>query len=341
MSDTSEEITSAISKCRATLESLQVQLNANVLGQDQLVKQLIIALAAGGHVLLEGLPGLGKTLLVKALAQTLSCKFSRVQFTPDLVPSDITGCMLCEEDTQGQRHFRFRPGPIFTNLLLADEINRGTPKTQAALLEAMAEFHVTVDTSVHSLPDPFVVVATQNPIEMEGTYPLPEAQIDRFMMKIMVSSPSLEQMTRVLEQTTSSQETSIAQVCSLEDIVAIRKLVRDIVVTRAAASYAANIIAASNPQSPLCPSEVGRYLAYGSSIRGGQALLLAAKVSALLDGRINVSFADIQDNIKPCLRHRLILNFMGEAENLHSDDLLDKLLESVTPQSHWSGTQPK
>ncbi|MGH2354437.1 MAG: AAA family ATPase [Chloroflexota bacterium] len=304
-----------------------------IVGQDEVLRGVLICLLAGNsHVLLEGVPGLGKTRLVRALAETLDLDYARVQFTPDLMPADITGTNIISEDAAGERRFRFESGPVFTNLLLADEINRATPKTQAALLEAMAETQVTVANTQHRLPAPFMVLATQNPIEMEGTYPLPEAQLDRFLFKINVTYPSGNELVAILDRTTSDRMPDVNRVAGTEDIRRMQALARQVPIAQHVTEYAARLVMATRPDDRDAPRATRDFVRFGASPRGGQALVLASKVSALLDGRYNVSYEDIRRVAHPALRHRLILNFEADAEGVSADTVIDQIVMSVRPE---------
>ncbi|MBI3998354.1 MAG: AAA family ATPase, partial [Armatimonadetes bacterium] len=294
-------------------------------GQREVVDQVLTALVAGGHVLLEGVPGLGKTLLVRTLGQVTGLGFGRVQFTPDLMPGDITGTQVFDRETGG---LRFAPGPIFTNLLLADEINRATPRTQSALLEAMQEHTVTAGGQSHRLPEPFFVLATQNPLEMEGTYPLPEAQLDRFLFKVLVPFPSDEELARIGERTTGPAPATPSRVLESADLAAATELARQVVVAPHVLQHAVRLIGATHPDRSPVP-DVQRFVRYGSSPRGLQALLLAAKVSALRAGRWNVAFADLDRLAPPALRHRLILQFEATAEGVAPDLIVARILATV------------
>ncbi|MCX7643330.1 MAG: MoxR family ATPase [Armatimonadetes bacterium] len=315
--------------CRDVLRAVESEIRKIIVGMNEIVESVLVALAAGGHVLLEGVPGLGKTMLVRTLAQALNLKFSRIQFTPDLMPADITGTDVLTETETGQRTFEFRPGPIFANIVLADEINRATPKTQSALLEAMQELAVTVSGRRYILDPPFWVMATQNPIEQEGTYPLPEAQLDRFFFKLLVPYPSLDELREIVDRTTGAELPKVEPVASREDLLRLQRIVREVPVAPHIRDYALKIVVATHPNSEFAPPEVNRYVRYGASPRAAQTLLLAGKVFALLDGRYNVSRDDIKKAVKPALRHRVILNFEAEADQVTTDLLLDRIVEHV------------
>ncbi|MBS2035374.1 AAA family ATPase [bacterium] len=310
-------------------QKVRGQLQQVVVGQSALLDQVLWALVAGGNVLLEGVPGLGKTLLVKTLGQVLDLSFARCQFTPDLMPSDILGTQILETANDGSRHFRFQAGPVFTNLLLADEINRATPKTQSALLEAMQERQVTVAGQPHALPDPFFVLATQNPIDMEGTYPLPEAQVDRFMFKVQVEFPSQDELARILDLTTGAHLPGVEPVCSGEDLKHMQKLARDVEVAPELVQSIARLIRQTHPTLAEAPEQVRKYVRYGSSPRGAQSILLSAKARALAAGRLNVALEDVQMVAMPCLRHRVLPSFEGEAEGVGSEAVLRPLIEGL------------
>ena len=296
---------------------------------EPVVEEVMLCLLAGGHILLEGVPGLGKTLLVRTLAETLDLSFSRIQFTPDLMPTDIIGTNIIETDPSGARDFRFQRGPIFGNLILADEINRATPKTQSAVLEAMQERTVSVARRRHKLPEPFFVLATQNPLEMEGTYPLPEAQVDRFLLKTIVPSPELEPLVEVLRRTTGAETPSAAQAATGKRVLEMQALAREVIVAKHVAEYVGRLVLATHPGSEYAPEPVRRLVRYGSSPRGGQAMLLAAKVRALREGRANVAFEDIRRVAAAALRHRLILSFEGHAAGVAPDRLIEQAIEHV------------
>ncbi|MCY3935836.1 MAG: AAA family ATPase [Chloroflexi bacterium] len=300
-----------------------------VVGQQEILRHVLICMLASRHALLEGVPGLGKTLLIRTLAAALQLNFSRIQFTPDLMPSDIIGTDILEETEEGRRAFRFQHGPIFANLILADEINRATPKTQSALLEAMQEKTVTVAGRRYALEAPFFVLATQNPLEMEGTYPLPEAQLDRFLFKIQVDYPAVDELVRILDRTTGIAEPTAQAVASGEEILEMGALALNLPVASHLSDYVARLVFASHPNATEAPPEVRQYIRYGASPRGAQAILIGAKVNALLEGRFNVSFGDIEAVAAPALRHRLLLNFEGLAENIVPDAIVQALLRDT------------
>ena len=312
---------------------LEREVHKVIVGHDEIVDQVLVALFAGGHVLLEGVPGLGKTLLVRTLAGCLDLSFSRIQFTPDLMPADIIGTNIIVEDAEGRRHFRFERGPVFAHILLADEVNRATPKTQSALLEAMQESSVTVAGTSHRLPAPFFVLATQNPIEMEGTYPLPEAQLDRFLFKLRVRYPALEQLNEIIERTTASREQTVQQVMSGTQALAARELVREVPIAAHVRGFVSTLVMATHPEWEDAPDMTRRYVRYGASPRAAQALVLGAKVLALRSGRFAVSVDDVKSIALPVLRHRIILNFEGEAEGIDADRLLSDVMETVESSS--------
>jgi MoxR-like ATPase len=307
---------------RAATERLEAAVGEVIVGQRELVRGVIITLLAGGNALLEGVPGLGKTLLVRTLAEALDATFSRIQFTPDLMPADIVGTNILVEDAEGHKAFRFEPGPVFAHLVLADEVNRATPKTQSALLEAMQERNVTVGKATHRLPEPFFVLATQNPLEMEGTYPLPEAQLDRFLFKLMVPFPSREELVAIADRTTGPALRRAPKVADLPTLRGMQRLAREVPIAPHVSAHAANLVLASHPEDERAPETVRRYVSYGASPRAVQALVVAAKIRALLDGRFNVATDDLDALAPPVLRHRVGLNFEGQAERVAPEDLV-------------------
>ena len=309
--------------------ALKAEIARVIVGQQEIVEGALLALMAGGHVLLEGVPGLGKTLLVRTIAETMGLNFARVQFTPDLMPADIVGTNIIVEGESGEKMFRFQSGPVFTNLLLADEINRATPKTQSALLEAMQERQVTVGGSTYGLDPIFFVLATQNPLEMEGTYPLPEAQLDRFIFKLLISYPTRADLIQVLRRTTSEEMPRAEKIALPEELTEMRKLVREVIIAPHVEELAADLLLATQPTAEKTADLVRRYVRFGASPRGAQAMVLTAKARALLSGRYNVSTGDILAVAKPSLRHRIILNFEGEADAVTTDAILDDVIESV------------
>jgi MoxR-like ATPase len=311
---------------------IEQEVGRVIVGQKDLVRQAMICLLANGHALLEGVPGLGKTMLVRTIADVIDCSFNRIQFTPDLMPADITGTNILIEEG-GSRVFRFQPGPVFANLVLADEINRATPKTQSSLLEAMQEHQVTVARQRYPLEPPFFVLATQNPLEMEGTYPLPEAQLDRFLFKIMVPFPSEDDLVQIVDRTTGSDVPAAGKICTAAEIVEMQRLARAVPIAPHVAAYAVSVLSATHPDQPRAPEIVRDYVRYGGSPRGAQALVTAGKIGALLDGRFNVSVDDIRAAALPALRHRVILNFEGEAEGITPEAIVRSVLDSVAPPS--------
>jgi len=308
---------------------LQAEVGKVIVGQEQVVEDVLIALAAHGHVLLEGVPGLGKTLLVRSLAQALKLDFSRVQFTPDLMPADIIGTHLLVDDPDGGRRLEFRRGPVFTQVLLADEINRATPKTQSALLEAMAEGSVTTGGTRHELPGPFFVLATQNPLEMEGTYPLPEAQLDRFFSKVLVPFPTLDELGGIIDRTTGVEAPEAQPVLDAADLIEMQQTVRRVLLADPVKRYGLSIVLGTHPSGDGSTAAAARWLRYGASPRGAQAIILGARVRALLDGRPQVGFDDVEQAALPALRHRVLLNFEAEGEGLSADDVVAQVLDEV------------
>ncbi|PYM20707.1 MAG: AAA family ATPase [Candidatus Rokuibacteriota bacterium] len=312
-----------------SFEALRTEVEKVIVGHREIINHVLIGMFAGGHVLLEGVPGLGKTLLIKTLAEGLELSFSRIQFTPDLMPADIIGTNIIVEDSDGRKHFQFQQGPIFAHILLADEINRATPKTQSALLEGMQEASVTVGGVSRPLPGPFFVLATQNPIEMEGTYPLPEAQLDRFLLKLRVRYPALEELNAIIDRTTQARTVAVDRVMSGAKVMAFRELIREVPIAAHVRDLASTIIMATHPLWEHAPDVARRFVRYGASPRGAQGLVLAAKVRALAEGRFNVSVDDLRTLAAPALRHRIILNFEGEAEGIDIDSLVAQIVESA------------
>ena len=318
---------------REMFEAIRGEVGRVIVGHEDIVDSVLIALFSGGHVLLEGVPGLGKTLLVRTLGSALSLEFRRIQFTPDLMPADIAGTNLVVEDaTSGRKEFQFQKGPIFGQIILADEVNRATPKTQSAMLEAMQEHSVTSGGQVRKLLEPFMVLATQNPIEQEGTYPLPEAQLDRFFFKLLVTYSNREQLKAVLDRTTTGREPQAQTVADAAKILWAQKLVRRVVVAEHVQDYAIRLVLATHPQGEFATTMVNQFVRFGSSPRGVQAVVLAAKVWAMLDERYHVSFDDIARSVLPALRHRLLLNFEGQAEGIQTDEVLIEVLKN-TPKT--------
>ena len=316
----------SVEQFRQRFTRIREELGRMIVGQSDIVESVLVAFFAAGHVLLEGVPGLGKTMLVRTLADAVSLKFSRVQFTPDLMPSDIIGTTIIREDEGGRKSFQFQPGPVFANVLLADEINRATPKTQSALLEAMQERHVTVAGETHRLDEPFMVLATQNPLEMEGTYPLPEAQLDRFLFKLRVTFPTADDLHGILDRTTQTEAPRIEKVIDGPEVLALRGVVREVPMAREVQAHAIALVLATHPENAEAAPLAKKFVRYGASPRGVQALILAAKIYALLDGRFHVSREDIDKAALPSLRHRIILNFEGEAEGATSEQIIEEIL---------------
>jgi len=314
----------------AKFKRLRAEIGKAIVGQDEIVDGVLTCLFVGGHALLEGVPGLGKTYLIRTLAQALSLDFSRIQFTPDLMPADIIGTNIVMDDpATGHREFRFQHGPLFAQIVLADEINRATPKTQSALLEAMQEHTVTVGGKRYTLKEPFFVMATQNPIEQEGTYPLPEAQLDRFFYKLIVEYSSREELKTILDRTTTGFVADIQPIMSQDEILGAQKLVKRVILAPHVQDYVVRLTMGTHPEGEFATDMTNKYVRWGSSPRGAQALTLASKVHALLDGRFNVSFEDVKKAALPALRHRVLLNFEGEAENMSTDSVIEDMIERI------------
>ena len=322
-----DELAEELQGFRATIQRLREEIGRVIVGHDDVVTHVLTGLMIGGHVLLEGVPGLGKTLLVRTLADVMNLTFRRIQFTPDLMPADLIGTNVVMESEGGARRFEFQRGPVFTHILLADEINRATPKTQSALLEAMQEKSVTVAGTTHHLEDPFFVMATQNPLEMEGTYPLPEAQLDRFMFKLMVRYPDFEEFELIIERTTAALEPTVERFFDGHQILRFRQLIRHVPISDEVRRFAIQLVMGTHPESEFATPMVKRYVRYGASPRAGQAIILASKMLALLDERVNVSREDLEVVMLPALRHRIILNFEAQAEGISSDQILRDVAE--------------
>jgi MoxR-like ATPase len=318
-----------IQSFRQTWDKLRAEIGKVMVGHQEIVDGTLTAILAGGHVLLEGVPGLGKTLLVRTLSEVLDLSFNRIQFTPDLMPADILGTNLVVETPEGRREFQFQRGPIFAHIILADEINRATPKTQSAMLEAMQEKQVTAAGELRKLAEPFFVLATQNPIDQEGTYPLPEAQLDRFFFKLLVGYPSGEELTEIINRTTEKHRAQLEKVVDGASLMELQTLVREVPVASHVKDYAVRLVLATHPKTETAVGVSNQYLRFGSSPRGAQTLILAGKVRALTQGRFNVSFDDLQAVAAPALRHRLILNFEAEAEAITTDLIIAQVLKDV------------
>lgn len=318
-----------VEEFRKKISALRVEIGKTIVGNEEVVDGVLTCMLAGGHALLEGVPGLGKTMLVKTLAEALHLAFSRVQFTPDLMPADILGTTVIDEVAGGGKAFEFRKGPIFANIVLADEINRATPKTQSALLEAMQEHRVSVGKKTYTLEEPFIVLATQNPLEMEGTYPLPEAQLDRFLFKLHVPFPNRDELHSILERTTGEAMGERAAVLHREDVLTMQKLVRQVPVAKHVTDYAIRLLQATHPDGPDCPDIVKRFVRFGGSPRGAQSVLLASKIRALFEGRFAASIDDVKKVALPALRHRVLLNFEGEAEGIKTDQVLQEIIKTI------------
>lgn len=333
MEATKTDLTADVAEFSRLFRSIETEVSKVIVGQRDVVRLTLAAIFAGGHVLLEGAPGLGKTLLVKSIADALGLTFHRIQFTSDLMPSDITGTQVLSEDENGRRSFVFKLGPLFANIVLADEINRAGPKTQSALLEAMEEKQVSVLGATHKLPQPFFVLATQNPVELEGTYPLPEAQLDRFIFKVLVPSPTPSELKEILARTTGTSSVKLGSLLPPDEtvmsIMTMRQLVRRVVVAPPLEDVLVGMIMSLTPGSSNCTERASEYLRFGPGPRGAQAVLMAAKVFALLDNRINLAYEDLKEAVVPALRHRLILNYQAEAEGVTSDEIIKEVRDAT------------
>lgn len=330
MTQANNEVEQACHEFRQVFDTLRCEIGKVIVGHQDIVEDVLITLFCGGHVLLEGVPGLGKTLLVRTLSDALSLQFKRIQFTPDLMPADIIGTrmVLVDPDT-GRRSFEFQSGPIFGQIILADEINRATPKTQSAMLEAMQEQSVTTGGTVHSLPSPFMVLATQNPIEQEGTYPLPEAQLDRFFFKLLVPYSGRQELATILSRTTQGETPRAQAVVTVDQILQMQTLIKRVAVAPHVQDYGIRLVLATHPQGEFAPAITNQFIRFGASPRGVQALILGGKVRALLDARYHLSFDDVQRSFLPALRHRIMLNFEGQAEGMEPDQVLLKIQQDV------------
>jgi MoxR-like ATPase len=330
MAETLTADLAVVDRATRDLSRVRDEIGKVIVGQTGVIDGVLICLIAGGHVLLEGVPGLGKTTLLRTLSRVLELRYSRIQFTPDLMPGDIVGSMVMENDEHGHKSFRFQPGPIFAHLVLADEINRATPKTQSALLEAMQERTVTSGTSTYTLDMPFLVMATQNPIEMEGTYPLPEAQLDRFLMKILVNYPSREDLSRIVDLTTRNDDVELRQVLDRRGIAELKSICKQVVVAPHVQEFAIDLVMATQPGTPKAPDITNRYIRYGSSPRGAQALIECGRVLALMKGRMHLSIDDVTAIAPAVLRHRIILNFDAHADGESTETVLHKIFDHVS-----------
>jgi len=323
------DLNKQVDSIRSNFDTVIRELSKIIVGQEELIKHLFICLLCGSHALIEGVPGLGKTLIVRSLSKILDLKYSRIQFTPDLMPADILGTNIVKEDSNGSRYFEFYKGPIFGQLILADEINRASPKTQSALLEAMQEDKVTVFGTQYHLKPPFMVLATQNPIEMEGTYPLPEAQLDRFFFKLKISYPDHQELQKIIDKTTEDYQYELKRVIGADAIIEMKSIVKLVPIATHVKDYAIRLALASHPDNANASEQTKEYVLFGASPRGVQSLILAGKVSALLGGRYNVSIEDVNEVAKPALRHRIVLNIRGETEGIDMDDIIDEIINKV------------
>ncbi len=329
MSEQNTDVQALVEQFRADYTKIEQEVHSFIVGHEAVVDDALTCLMTGGHALLEGVPGLGKTMLVRTLSEVLDLEFSRVQFTPDLMPADIIGTNVVVTTADGGKAFEFQRGPIFGNLVLADEVNRATPKTQSAILEAMQEHSVSVARTTHKLPEPFFVLATQNPLEMEGTYPLPEAQLDRFQFKINVTTPELDDLVTILDRTTGAKPPQPGKVVTGDRVSQMQDLVRRVPVAQPVKEYIGRLVLGSHPTSNLAPPVTKKYVRYGGSPRAAQSIILAAKVLALRDGRTNVAFADVRKVAYPAMRHRLILSFEGQAEGVDADEIIRQIIEAA------------
>jgi len=327
--DVGADVRAQVEQFRRAIGALREEIAKTIVGNREVVDGVLSCMLGGGHALLEGVPGLGKTMLVRTLSETLSLTFSRIQFTPDLMPADIIGTTVIDETQHGAKAFEFRKGPVFANIVLADEINRATPKTQSALLEAMQEHRVSVGKQTYLLDEPFTVLATQNPLEMEGTYPLPEAQLDRFFFKLHVGFPNRDELHQILDLTTGEAQGARGAVLGRDSILAMQRLVRQVPVARHVQDYAIRVLQATHPDGPDAPDVCKRFVRFGASPRGAQAVLLAAKIRALFEGRFAASVDDVRKVALPALRHRVLLNFEGEAEGIKTDQVIEAILKSL------------
>ena len=317
-----------VQQFRTKFHRIKVEVQKRIIGQDNVVEDILICLFANGHALIEGVPGLGKTRMIQTLSEVLDLSFKRIQFTPDMMPADITGTTILVEDQQGQKRFEFQAGPVFSQVILADEINRATPRTQSALLEAMQERTVSIARTTHELGNPFCVFATQNPIEMDGTYPLPEAQLDRFLFKLRVEFPDHADLIEIMQQTTSDRQMEVETVCEAGSILQMQQLIRGVPIADHVAVYASQIVTATHADQPNASEMAKSYVELGASVRGLQALVLAAKIRALLDGRYNVAIEDVRTVALPALRHRLLINFEGQSERISNEEVIKDILET-------------